>query len=121
VVHKRFADRDSGGPRPADVRPAHDDPRRHRDRIGAARPPRPAPRRSGRGAARRGPATRCGRGARLPVLRRRQGADRPAVRERRRSRGRLAAASPRKGADPPPRSSGSPRPRTRATVSTTSS
>ena len=67
-------------PRPADLRPAHHDPRGHGDRVGAARPARPAPRRAGRGAARRRPAARRGRDARLPVLRRRPRQDRPALR-----------------------------------------
>ena len=70
-MQRRFADRDAGGRGAADLRPAHHDPCRDRRRVGAARPARPAPGRAGGRAARRRPAARLGRDARLPVLRRR--------------------------------------------------
>ena len=92
--------------RPADLRPAHRDPRRHGHRIGAARPARPAPGSAGCGAARRRPAARRGRDARLPVLHRRPHEDRPAVRHRSGRRQRLVAPAPRSRDDA--RSGGAP-------------
>ena len=110
AVQARFADRDRGGRGSADIRSAHDDPRRDGDRVGAARPPRPASRRSRRRPPRRRPAARRRRDARLSLLRRRRFEDRSAVRTRAGRRRRVAAPAPRAGADAggdrPPRRSG---------------
>ena len=93
-VQSRFADRDREGPRPADLRPAHHHPCRHRHRVGAARSARPVSLRPGRRSSGRRPSALQRRCPRLSLLHRRPHPDRPSLSQRAGCQRRLAAPAP---------------------------